>query len=261
MSCPLQDLVEVKPLRPGDCAVWVVDTRQLAAAVPDWELLLDSIKLARARRFRFEEHRRAYVVSHAILRVLLARYLGVSIWDLQVRKTRQGKPYVVPEVNHSDLRFNLSHSDQWTMLAFMLRREVGVDVEVFRIVPDWDAVAACAFTDAEREVVLQHPESQRSDAFLQQWTRKEAFLKLSGKGIGPEFNCVSVNCDPEKQSLEDHESPPSDGVRHFRSFDLSMPGQFAGTLAVEECDVQLSCQRFTIATAIHYFEQISADAQ
>ena len=69
-----------------------------------------------------------------------------------------------------------------------LDREVGVDVERLRPVPDMLEIAACCFSERERAFLAELDGAERVDAFFRAWTRKEAWLKATGYGLalGPE---------------------------------------------------------------------------
>ena len=115
-----------------DPTVWQAN---LAAAEADGlEDLLCAEELARAARIIHERHRRPWIRSRGILRALLGRYLDRDPRELRFASARtasRGREAIVsgaPTV-HSDLRFNLSHSDTLALYAVTAGREVGVDIE------------------------------------------------------------------------------------------------------------------------------------
>ena len=62
--------------------------------------------------------------------------------------------------------------------------EVGVDIERLRPLSDMDALAERVFSAAERQALAQVPADRKAEAFFAGWTRKEAYIKARGEGIG-----------------------------------------------------------------------------
>ncbi len=71
-------------------------------------------EVARAERFKFDKHRRAYTLGRAALRSLLAGYLGVSPSDIRFSYGTKGKPSLDDAA--CGLRFNASNSGIWPSL-------------------------------------------------------------------------------------------------------------------------------------------------
>ncbi|MEZ5458471.1 MAG: 4'-phosphopantetheinyl transferase superfamily protein [Steroidobacteraceae bacterium] len=143
--------------------------------------LLDDGERARAARFLFEDHQHDYIVFHALLRSVLARYLGALPSQLRFTQTAQGKPLI------EGLEFNLSHSADRALLAVTASDPVGADLEMERDDLDALALADRYFYGAELATV-QAAASESADAgrrsFFRHWVAKEAVLKGVGVGLG-----------------------------------------------------------------------------
>lgn len=63
------------------------------------------------------------------------------------------------------------------------REPTGLDVEALRSDLDVVALAVEALADEERAVLEALPAAERVAAFLTYWTRKEAVLKATGRGL------------------------------------------------------------------------------
>lgn len=144
--------------------------------------LLTGEELARAGRLLRDDDRRRWAASRAILRALLARYLGVDGREIQFALAAKGKPALA----EGQLRFNLSHSDDLALYAFCQDAEVGVDVEQGGRLRDPLAVARRILgPDEERRLRALEPAAQRRE-FLRAWVRHESIAKCLGTGIeGP----------------------------------------------------------------------------
>ena len=82
------------------------------------------------------------------------------------------------------------------MIAFARGREIGVDVEYLRTMPDADQIANRFFSPRENSILQPLPESQRQKAFFNCWTRKEAYLKALGVGISQALDQFEVSLIP-----------------------------------------------------------------
>ena len=108
--------------------------------------LLSNEERERAARFAFEPDRRRYIVTRALLRQLLAARLGIPPEAVELAAGARGKPALAGQLAASALRFNVSHCQDVAVYAFASGREVGIDVEAVRELPDADDVAARWFS-------------------------------------------------------------------------------------------------------------------
>lgn len=159
--------------------------------------LLSANERTRANRFLAERHRRDYAVGRARLRQLLGERLGAAPDAVEIIEAEHGKPALGGIWASSGLRFNLSHSGGLAVYAFALRRELGVDVEELRPIPDALDLAKRFFSATESAAVQAFPLDRRDLAFLSCWTRKEAFVKAIGQGLSFPLDAFSVSVDPD----------------------------------------------------------------
>lgn len=145
------------------------------------ERLLSKTEAERARRFRFPEHRRNYIVAHGMLREILAGYLNRAPKTITFTKGANGKPRLSPP--HDRLRFNISHSDALFLCAVANGNEVGIDTEPLKTIPEAGRLLAEYFPQASAAFSSDASEAAISRRFLMEWTRHEAALKLSGAGL------------------------------------------------------------------------------
>lgn len=158
---------------------------------------------ARAARFVFVRDRRRYEVATGLLRLTLGALTGSDPADLSFDRGQWGKPSL-----RGGPSFNLSHSGEWWMLGVARAGQLGVDVEVHRPLGDLDALTVRTFHAAEAAGVLAAQGDERRRAFFRVWTRKEAFVKALGRGLGYALDSFVVSVDPAPARLL-VELPPS----------------------------------------------------
>jgi 4'-phosphopantetheinyl transferase len=158
--------------------------------------LLSDTERRRADRFAFDRDRNRFIVARARLRELLATRLSVRPESVELTYGIHGKPALARRFADSDLRFNVSHSDDVAVYAFSLGREIGIDIEAVRSIPDADDIAARFFSRRENEAYLALDPSDKPLGFFYCWTRKEAFIKAIGDGLFHQFDSFDVSLAP-----------------------------------------------------------------
>jgi 4'-phosphopantetheinyl transferase len=174
--------------------------------------LLDATELARYRRFCFELHRREFLVTHALLRLTLARYGPTEAAAWRFDHGPHGKPSISPPCG---LSFNVSNHPSLVVCAVASGAEVGVDVEPLARGPTILELAPTVFSAHERAVLECLAPAERSQRAVSLWTAKEAYIKARGQGLTLPLDLITIAFD-ERHPLEPRvEVHPSidDGVR------------------------------------------------
>lgn len=149
--------------------------------------ILHLSEVVRANRFVFPHLQRRYRVGRAVLRAALAHFTGIAPASFELEFGPQGKPMLPGGPS-----FNVSHSEGRLLLAITSKGRIGVDIEIRREVGDLEALARANFAPDEAAMVLAAPKSERDQAFLETWTRKEALVKALGGGLSIPLNSFSV---------------------------------------------------------------------
>ncbi|HVH67071.1 MAG TPA: 4'-phosphopantetheinyl transferase superfamily protein [Gemmatimonadales bacterium] len=218
------DAIEVVMTRLGEEPAAV---RALAGSLSDAERM-------RASRFAFDRDRDRFVVARARLRQLLASRLDVLPEAVELEYGAHGKPALAGRFADSDLRFNVSHSDDLAVYAFASGREIGVDVEAIRPLRDADSIAARFFSSRETAAYLALDPGDRPLGFYQCWTRKEAFIKALGEGFSHPLDSFDVSLAPGEPArlLRIEPAPEDDRAWRLESF-APAPG-FVAAVVTEE---------------------------
>lgn len=214
----------------NDVHVWKFSLDLPEAILNELLTVLSPEELQRARRFRFDRHRKAFIAAHGQMRLLLARYLQCKPDRFRFAQNEHGKPFLPG----SNLEFNLSHSKQMGLLAVNRTDPLGVDVEWKR--PDFGGlkIARRFFSPREVAELEQLPPEHHLDAFFNGWTRKEAYIKALGKGLAIPLGKFSVTLAPGKPAqLLSTEHDPEQKER-WKLINLIVGYDYAGALLVSK---------------------------
>jgi 4'-phosphopantetheinyl transferase len=174
--------------------IWAFPTIASDVVIARLETVLNRDELQRAACFRFPHLRRSFVLARGTLRCLLGRYLQSDPGAVRFVYCTNGKPEVV---STTGLRFNMTHSGRLAMIAMTAECDIGVDLEVIRQLSEFQCLADRFFCPEESSAIRSCPEGEREAAFFCCWTRKEAYLKATGRGLSAPLNqfCVSAHSD------------------------------------------------------------------
>ncbi len=176
--------------------MWFARLERTPARLARMRTVLNADELARADRFFMDVHRYRFIAARAMLRDLLAGYLGQPPQAIRFEYNEWGKPALAAGSTATDLRFNLSHSQDLAMYAFALERDVGVDLEMIRAEVANERVAENFFSRWEVETLRALPREHQAEAFFNCWTRKEAYIKARGQGLSIELASFDVSLAP-----------------------------------------------------------------
>jgi 4'-phosphopantetheinyl transferase len=199
--------------------------------------LLSPDEHERAKRFRFEHHRKLYVRSHAALRLLLARYLFDVPASVLIVRDATGRPILATPAGH--LHFNLSHSDDGAIVAFSHSAPVGIDIEVVRDIRDFVSIAVHYFARTEVEHLLRLDPEQRLAGFYVTWTRKEAFVKALGLGLSFPLDVFCTGAQDRPPHLSETNGFP---YRGWTMADLAPSDQHKAAFAVQHPNAAILCR-------------------
>jgi 4'-phosphopantetheinyl transferase len=173
------------------------------ATIPDDDLVANRVNRLpdaegrRAAEFRSGPARRAHVAGRIMRRRLLAAELDVPPDDLVFETDPRGKPVLAP-ARAAGLAFNLSHSRHLVALAWARTATIGLDLEVVRPMAAAERLARRFFSPAEQDAIMARTGDDRDRLLLTLWTRKEAWLKATGRGISVRLAEVEVEPEPRR---------------------------------------------------------------
>ena len=134
--------------------------------------------------YRHHAQRCQSALAYDLLRNLLRERFGITEMGDFVY-LEHGKPYLAA---YPWVHFSMSHCREAVAVA-VSEREVGIDVE--RIATFKEQVGRYVLSDEEYQSVVEAEDCDR--AFTRLWTKKEAFLKMTGEGVGSKMHHVLEN--------------------------------------------------------------------
>ena len=160
------------------------------------ELLTDE-ETERYIRFAFEKDRKQFLLTRALERDVLSRYLGVEPAALVFTRNEYGKPALAEPLDRQ-ITFSLSHTQGLSVCAVASEQMIGVDVESLQRIPSHQDIAKRFFASSEVAFLGSLDEMERRREFLRLWTLKEAFVKARGLGLSIPLNSFEMRMFPDR---------------------------------------------------------------
>jgi len=216
----------------GAVHVWRASLAQPADLQETLLGTLNEDERARADRFRFDQHRRRFVLARGFLRALLGRYLDIAPEEVRFAYGPYGKPSLAEDHGATRLCFNASHSHELAVYAFVEEREIGVDIEYVSADLAGEDIAKHFFSEYEVQTLLALPESEQAAAFFRCWTRKEAYIKAIGNGLSHPLDQFDVTLAAGDRAALIRDYRDDRATSRWSMFNLELDG-YAGALVVE----------------------------
>lgn len=179
--------------------VWLVAVDRATARVQSFKSFLSDDEHIKQVRFHFQKDRDRFIICRGILRQILSRYLGCKAQDLKFCYNEFGKPALCADTKQP-ICFNLSHSHNLALIA-VSHNCVGVDIEYIRTDLAIADMAESIFSSTEYVLWQALPPNLKTEAFFTCWTRKEAYLKATGKGLSLAMNAIDVSFIPKQPAI------------------------------------------------------------
>lgn len=162
-----------------EALVVLFDSSHWAGFRSEASRVLPSQERERSLRFRHAQHRDAYVMAHAVWRLVLGEVLGVAPGEVALTSTGHGQPRL-PGTGYAT---SLSHSGSHVAITVARAACIGIDVEQAPPRNGMRDLLGVVCTPEEANGISTLPPPMRDAALLALWTRKEALLKAFGVGL------------------------------------------------------------------------------
>lgn len=215
-------------LKQGETHIWYISLEASQEELIFFQKILSSKEKEKAMRFHFEKHRKYFTIAHAVMRILLGSYLHKKTNDIKFTHGEHGKPFL------EGLYFNISHSHNKALLAVNFEHEIGVDIEFMRENIAWENIATRYFSQHEIAELSQVSNAQKKIAFFRGWTRKEAYIKATGKGLTTPLSAFYVPLWETTNLSICHNTSQNWGLWH-----LDVGNDYAGAVVLKTSHLNL----------------------
>lgn len=226
-----------------ELCVWKVALDGSGLRIAHARSLLSADERDRASQYRSTHRRRMFIVTRAALRVILGQETGIAPHALRFAYGAYGKPSL--EGHDCEVRFNVSHSGSLALVAVGRGREVGVDVEHVRPVSDAMGIARRFLAPPEAALVANQSCDDRDRTFLTLWARKEAVLKVGGRGLLVDPASFDVTAPPEAQLVRDPAGVDG-ALPAIRFSDVPLGKEHVAAIASERHDFSLVVREYCL---------------
>ena len=172
--------------------IWHFNWTKYIDYLPGLLRVLSQDERCRVELFHYEKDMKRFIITHGILRRLLAFYLDINPKVVQLYYHKDGKPKVQNLCHIFNIEFSLSHSEDIVLYGFCRNNQIGVDVEHIRDIPEMVQLEEEYFSEDERRVLISLHGDERKAKFFKCWVRKEAVVKATGDGICFPLNQFNV---------------------------------------------------------------------
>lgn len=176
----------------------------------DWEkfsYLLCDDDLNKIQSAQSDLKKSSICASAILKRYYLASLLNVSIDNIKILKTPQGKPYITvfsPNNKQQTLKlyFSISHSANYVIIATSNTHEIGLDLQIVKNTPLINN-PKLLFSNTEKQLIVNSPQDKKLANFFILWTKKESYLKALGSGINDRNVVNHSQLDLELTEIKD----------------------------------------------------------
>src|SRR5262249_6080635 len=198
-----------------------------------YRTLLTAAERQQQQRFYFAKDRHRYLLTRALVRTVLSRYVPIAACDWRFEPSRYGRPMIVND--HELVRglsFNISHADGLIVLAVTCAGLIGVDTEpASREIPL--SIADRYFSPKEVAGVKALPAGLQPRRLLDLWTLKESYIKARGMGVSVPLHKFSFNLDDNQAGVISFDEDFQDVPPGWRFYQLTPSDDYAVALCVQ----------------------------
>lgn len=191
-------------LPPAEIHLWLAFYDEITdeGLLSDYRTLLNSAEKEQQARFYFAKDRLRYLVTRALVRTVMSRYVPIDPGEWVFSTNAYGCPEIAnARGREAFLSFNISHTDSLIVLGVTTRRALGVDVENIRAREVSIEIADRFFAPAEVVALNNVPPQQQQYRFFEYWTFKESYIKARRMGLSLPLDKFSFHY-PHDRALE-----------------------------------------------------------
>ena len=221
--------------------IWLCHLKDLSKNIDEFYSLLAKDERERADKLKIEHKRKQYIITRGSLRQRLGSLTNLEPKDFMFEYMEHGKPILANDPRYTDITFNVSHSNDFSLIAITQKQVIGIDIE--KINPDLDhqQLVTRFFSTTEQSEFQALPENIKAQTFCACWTRKEAFIKAVGDGVSYGLENFDVSVDPENQTPAIYLHKHSE--ESWSALNLPIDDDYMACLVSNGGDINVRCWR------------------
>ncbi len=215
----------MQELLPHQAHLWYVLTEkaQTSANRENYLNMCTDAERDKHGRYHFEKDQWLYLVTRALVRTTLSKYLPGKPSDWRFTENQYGKPSLShPREKMQSLCFNLTNTRG--LVALLVAKEadnVGIDAEYIDRKMDVMGLAQRFFSPTECAELDRQPQNNQERRFLDYWTLKESFIKAQGLGLSIPLDSFSMLIKDGDVDIAFHGIDSISSEWQFRQWELS----------------------------------------
>lgn len=217
--------------------VWRASLDMDVCSIASLHQTLSADEQQRAARFYFQNDQQHFTAARGLLRAILSRYLDKAPSDLSFCYNAHGKPSLITADGEDTVNFNVSHSQGLALYAVTRDRNIGIDIERIRTNIACEEIAQRFFSPRETSVLRSLSANIKHKAFFNCWTRKEAYIKATGKGLAIPLNQFEVSLIPGEPAALLSIKGDINAARNWSLYNLNPSPDYAAALAIQADDL------------------------
>lgn len=171
---------------PGIVEIWRLYFPSCIDRISELYEILHPEEKRKSSLFFHKSDRQKFIIGKAMLRMILGGYLNINPGMLTFSAGMYMKP-VLKVGNDIPFHFNISHSGDYILIA-VSDSPIGVDIEHYQTGLNIHEVMEIAFSEKEIDFIKEQVIPQK--AFFQLWTRKEALIKATSRGLNNDIRYI-----------------------------------------------------------------------
>ena len=169
--------MSIRELESGKIELWTSFLHEIVEdrLLDQYKALLAPEERIQQVRFHFERDQHRYLITRALVRVVLSKYCQIEPKDWVFNKGSHGKPVIGNDhAIATGLFFNISHTNGVVIVGVAREPSLGVDVENLDRRKPSLGIAETFFASAEVEVLRELSDLEQQRRFYEYWTLKES---------------------------------------------------------------------------------------
>ena len=227
---------------PDRIDIWVTrpDRASDSGLLAQYRALLTADEQARMQRFIRDQDRHRFLVTRALTRSVLGRYLSMDGAALAFGKNRYGRPFLDNggEAARS-LSFNITHTHDCVVLGVTRQRTLGIDIESTGRDAATLGIADRYFSALECRALNALPAARQRQRFFAYWTLKESYIKARGMGLAIPLGKFSFDFADSDTFEFDADPSLSDNPAQWRFWQIGIDPDFLVSICASTLDTPL----------------------